>query len=448
LIKKIVTYTIFLVLLVLSLINLNYAITITCPSTGQEYSSIEECDSGCVITGECSNKKNDFLCTNTGQVYDTEAECNSNCVQDNQCQIVVHKHYKCNVTGKIYDSAGQCQQECELTGECANVTYNTNQYSCDITGESFSDITECQQKCVGTGSCLPTDYKVEKFICNIDGKTYNDPQECYNNCKTNEECVNNCEIGQPNPATGKCEVALSCDSYNGYTYDNTSGNCVSDIQCPNGNIDTTTQKCEWQATYSCASSSYQVDTDNLICSSQPQCDGQYYQYSQTIHKCEEDSQWFCPQDANLVDSSTGKKCKYEAQCPAGTIKDISSQKCVLKYCPDGYNYKSDDHTCFKTTTKVSTCPDGYEKSSDGTKCIKTSDADVSCPDGYVLTDTGDALTCIKGVDYAEKCPDGGYQDATSIGYPDLCYVYVDVICPTGENNPNDYFDNNTGKCIN
>lgn len=216
--------------------------------------------------------------------------------------------------------------------------------------------------------------------------------------------------GVLNTQTDKCEAARTIACPNGMTYDSNLDRCTMPVICPySGLLNGSTDLCEAVQSGSSCPTNYTFDTSQNLCVKDPECSSGTY--NTTTDRCEFAATYSCP--ANYTYNSTTATCEATPICPSGTTYNITQNRCLISAilgCVSGYTLSSgsciSSPICltgsFNSSTDKCEASNAYSCSLGGTystssqcssDCSQTINATATSTYKWVLTSPGtDSVT--------------------------------------------------------
>lgn len=157
--------------------------------------------------------------------------------------------------------------------------------------------------------------------------------------------------GVLNTQTDKCEATRTIACPNGMTYDSNLDRCTMPVMCPySGILNGSTDLCEAVQSGSSCPTNYTFDTSQNLCVKDPECSSGTYKT--TTDRCEFAATYSCP--ANYTYNSTTATCEAAPICQSGTAYNTVQNKCLASAvlgCPSGYypDYDYDGNDVCATT---------------------------------------------------------------------------------------------------
>jgi len=432
----------------------------------------------------CSGSSNCYLCTDNNDIYQ--------CAQGEGGYLCPQGQQECNVNyaeagcpaGTVLNPV---TDKCETAGTtiCANGIYNPATNKCETavtktcpSGYTYnSSLNKCQanpvcssgaynstaKKCVinatltcPAGSYNPSTGKCEteaSFMCPPNYQNgydsvflYYDPADelCAYNVRNSGggnwwvaflDPTLSCPYKPDGTSvfimtgSGKCEAPATVTCTSGFTYDSSSGQCVTAPTCSGGGVfNSSTNKCELTVSNTCPSgmtynsslntcqapplvdvcpSGMTYDTGLDRCVAPAVCSGGGI-LNAVSDKCETIiTSGNCP--TGYTFDPVLDICRAPVNCPTGATYNASTDRCeaaVTTSCPTGYTYNSSLNKCQANPV----CSSGSTYDPSAKKCLSSSTL-LPCPEAF------EKVVFLNGGVWAEMiCYDDGWSEGTACGY--------------------------------
>jgi conjugal transfer mating pair stabilization protein TraN len=268
-----------------------------CPTTGQIYSDLNQCNGACLQTAQCSQSQGYGSCAywvNRTRCDIVSSVCyfsqtpvyqcapNSTCyfqyynksslyyslVFDKDCNFNIYNargYFEGRVApggalGIIesedcyYIDPGSPDLTCsQLIDTFYNVSSPTTTYTCPF-GSQYS-CSGNPPTCTRGQACVTNSSTVTKWQCSLNGVQYDTQQQC------TTSCYSSCPTGGSfNPSTGKCEATATCS-----TGTLESQGCFTGYGCPLGNYQCMQVNNQWMCSpYQCITQNQLIDEGDVI----------------------------------------------------------------------------------------------------------------------------------------------------------------------------------------